>query len=449
MTIYDLIVIGAGPGGYVAAIRAAQRGKKVIVIEKKAVGGTCLNVGCIPSKSYLQHAHWLLAAEEASHYGFVKKTGSVDFKKMVQRKDQVVHTLQGGIKHLFQANQVTYLEGEVTEIDGTTVKVDGQTVTGKDILLATGGQPFIPPIDGLDTCEYLTTDTFFSMKELPKKLAIIGGGVIAVELAFAMRPLGVEVALIEVAPDILLTEENDARSVIKKKLKSLGIDIVTQAKIKRIKANEIELSDVKITYDRLLIAAGRKPNLALAEKLGVQLDPAKRFVKVDTYYQTSVPHVYAVGDLIGGYQLAHAASAEGLKAIDAICGDPSSPVDMSNIPRCLYTDPEVASFGLSEEEARELYEVDVKKVLFSGNGKGIAAGETEGFVKIISDKKYHQILGVVLVGSHATEMIHTLLAVKVSEGTVEEIANMVFAHPTLSEVIGETANGLLGKAIHG
>lgn len=451
MQTYDLIVIGSGPGGYVAAIRAAQLGKKVAVIEKKAIGGTCLNVGCIPSKSYLQHSHWVLAAEEANQFGMNLTVGSIDFSKLVKRKDGVVSKLQGGIKHLFQSNQIDYMEGKAEVTAERKIKVGEKVLNGRDILLATGSRPFIPPINGIDEVDYLTTDTFFDVKTLPDKLVVIGGGIIAVELAFAMRPLGVDVTLIEVAPDILLTEDEEARQLIKKKLKKMGIKIHTAAQIDAVKTSSVNLKNGEnIGFDRLLVATGRKADTTLAAQLGVELDEQKRFVKVNHHYQTNLPHVYAIGDLIGGYMLAHVASAEGIRAVEAICGQPQLPVDPTLVPRCLYTEPEVASFGLSEKEAKEKgYDVVTKKMPFAGNGKAIAGEETDGFVKIISEKQYHQILGAVIVGSHATEMIHTILGVRHAEGTVDEIASMIFAHPSLSEITGEVANSIVKKAIHG
>ena len=450
MANYDLIVIGAGPGGYVAAIRAAQLGKKVAVIEKNKIGGTCLNVGCIPSKSYIQHANWLLSIEEANHYGIEATINNVAFPKLVERKNQVVQTLQSGIHHLFQSNHIDYLEGEAELISNHQVKIHNQKLQTKKLLIATGGRPFVPPINGIDETAHETTDTFFSMTELPKKLVVIGGGIIAVELAFAMRPLKVEVTLVEVAADILLTEDEDARKIIKKKLIKMGIKIITSAKIQKVETGKIILDSELIEFDKLLVAAGRKANLGLAGQLSLKLDESSRFVKVDENYQTSLTDVYAIGDLIGGYQLAHVASHEGIHAVEGMFGNPQFPVDSTSVPRCLYTSPEVASFGLSEVQAREAYsEVVVKMMPFASNGKAIASLETEGFIKIISEAKYHQILGAVIVGSHATEMIHTILTVKEAEGTVDELSKVIFAHPTMSEVIGETSNALFGKAIHG
>lgn len=446
MTSYDLVVIGSGPGGYVAAVRAAQKGLKVAVIEAKSIGGACLNVGCIPSKSYLKHASWILSAEEASPYGFQFTKDAFSFEKLVNRKNQVVKKLQGGIHYLFKSNGVTYMEGKAQFKENKELMVGTEKINYQKVLLATGSHPFVPPISGLEQVPYLTTDSFFDLTTLPKQLVIIGGGVIAVELAFAMKPLGVAVSLIEVAPDILLTEDEAVRKLIKKKLVAMGIEITVQAKISEVNKREVVFAD-KTTkvFDQLLIAAGRKPNLELTNQLGLALSENHQFVEVDSYYETSLKNVYAIGDLIGGYQLAHAASAEGLKAVEAICGTPVYPIEQEMIPRCLYTNPEVASFGLSEEEAKQNNEVIVQKITFSGNGKAITSQETEGFVKIISEKKYRQILGAVIVGSHATEIIHTILAVKKAEGTIDELAAIIFAHPSLSEVIGEAANELLRK----
>lgn len=449
MVNYDLVVIGSGPGGYVAAIEAAHHGKKVVVIEKGEIGGACLNVGCIPSKAYLKHSHWFLDLLEAKTQGLQFEFIGVDFPKLVARKNQVIKKLQGGISYLFKTNGIDYLHGEAQINHLGEVVVAGEKVSGKNILLATGSRPFVPPIPGIETANYLTTDEFFALAELPKKLVIIGGGVIAVELAFAMQPLGVSVTIIEVAKDILLTEDPEAREIIKKQLEKIGIEIETAAKIDHVTKNTVQLEQNSYTFDQLLVATGRKPNLQLASALNLALDPSDRFVAVDHHYQTSRQNIYAIGDLIGNYQLAHVASTEGICAVNGMFHMPKLPVNGEEVPRCVYTSPEVASFGLNEESAKaQGYAVKTKKIKFAGNGKAIASMETNGFVKIISEKKYQQILGAVIVGAHATEMIHTILAVKVAEGTVDELEKVIFAHPTLSEAIGETAQGIINRPIH-
>ncbi len=447
---FDLVVIGAGPGGYVSAIKAAQLGQSVAVVEREQIGGACLNVGCIPSKTYLKHAEWLLSIKEANQFGIESSVESIDFSKLVKRKDKVVSTLKGGINHLFKRNEIAYFTGEAS-ITGKTVTVNNENLKAKNILLATGSSPFVPPIVGMEEVDYLTTNTFFELSKLPKQLVIIGGGVIAVELAFAMAPLHVSVTILEVAKDILLTEDPEVRAILKKKLKQLGIVVETDVNIRRVTKNSVELqSGETIPFEKLLLATGRKANLALPREMGLALDETGQFVKVNKHYETSQKGIYAIGDMIGGYMLAHAASAEGLKAVAHMTGTPQEPLNQANIPRCIYTNPEVASFGLSEAEAkRNGYDVKVSKLPYSMMGKAIATNETDGFVKIISEKKYNEILGAVIVGSHATETIHTLLAVKQSEGRVDELANLTFAHPTLSELTGEVTNSLISRAIHG
>ncbi|GAB3055069.1 dihydrolipoyl dehydrogenase [Virgibacillus ainsalahensis] len=449
MENFDVVVIGAGPGGYVAAIRAAQLGKSVAIVEKNKLGGTCLNVGCIPSKALLNQSELVEKMNQADAWGI--KTGeiSIDFSRLMKRKDQAVQTLTGGVANLLKKNNITHYQGEAKIEEDLTVHIGEEKIIGKDILLATGSKPFVPPIKGLDKVDYVTTDTFFNLKELPKSLVIIGGGVIAVELASAMASFGTKVTIVEVAADILLTEERDVRKSLKKKLLEQNIQIVTKADIKMVKKDTIVLSDQEISFDTLLVAAGRRSNIELAEELGLKINDTNKSVVVNEYYETSKKHVYATGDLIGNYQLAHAASAEGIVAVHAMTGDFSKSLNQEEIPRCIYTNPEVASFGLSEEQAKEAgYDVRVTKSTISANSKAITMGETEGFLKIISEDKYQEILGAFIVGPNATELIGEILAVKQSEGTVNELSNVIQPHPSISEVIGEGANALLQRAIH-
>ena len=423
MSQCDILIIGAGPGGYVAAEEAARLGKKVTVIEKNSIGGTCLNVGCIPSKAYLEHAHWLLAAKEASQYGVTVLNDNLDFPKLVARKDQVVATLQSGIQSSFKQLGITYFEGEAAYISDKTFQVNGERVSGKSVILATGSHPFIPPIPGINDVDYLTTDSFFNLKELPQRLVIIGGGIISVELA---------------------TEDDEARSIIREKMEQLGITILEGVSIDRVKENAVILADGKsYSYDNLLVATGRKPNIELAQMMGLELTE-KGFIKVDSYYESSQSGVYAIGDLIPGYMLAHVASSEGIKAVRAICRQAEEPVDNSSVPRSLFTTPEIASFGLSEEEAvQQGYDISVGQLPYVYNGRAIASNSAKGFVKIVSEKRYHLLLGAVIVGPHATDILQSLIVLKDAEGTLDQLDKTIFAHPTISELVQEVARLIL------
>lgn len=310
--------------------------------------------------------------------------------------------------------------------------------------MATGSHPFIPPIPGINDVNYLTTDSFFNLKELPQRLVIIGGGIISVELAFAMAPLGVDVTVIEVAPTILATEDDEARSIIREKMEQLGITILEGVSIDRVKENAVILADGKsYSYDNLLVATGRKPNIELAQMMGLELTE-KGFIKVDSYYESSQSGVYAIGDLIPGYMLAHVASSEGIKAVRAICRQAEEPVDNSSVPRSLFTTPEIASFGLSEEEAlQQGYDISVGQLPYVNNGRAIASNSAKGFVKIISEKRYHLLLGAVIVGPHATDILQSLIVLKDAEGTLDQLDKTIFAHPTISELVQEVARLIL------
>ena len=443
MSNYDLLVVGAGPGGYIAAVEAAKMGKKVAIIEKNKIGGTCLNVGCIPSKTYLKNANWMEELKVSNKFGIKSELLGIDFPKLVERKDEVVTQLQNGIHYLFKRNKVDYFKGEAKIVSNHEIVVNDQRLQADFILLATGSHPFVPPIVGIDTVDYLTTDTFFELRKLPNQLVIIGGGVIGIELAFAMAPLGTAVTVLEVAPRILMTEDDDAVAIIRKKLQELGIVVFEACKINQIREKEIILDNQVISFDQLLISTGRKSNLLLAEQLQLTITDNK-FVKVNQYYQTSTKNIYAIGDIIDGYMLAHVASKEGIKAVRHMFGEKERPVKKSQVPRCVYTHPEIASFGLNEAEAKEQgYDILVSQISYSANGRAIVGNETTGFVKIIADKKYHEILGSVVVGANATELIHILLAIKETEGSLDELEKMIFAHPTLSEMIGELANEMI------
>ena len=448
MDSYDLIVVGAGPGGYVAAIRAAQLGQKVAIVEKTNAGGTCLNVGCIPSKTLLEHGTKAHDIRKANDWGIETQGMKVNFSKLVQRKQHIVSTLTGGVKQLLKKNKVTFIKGEATVTKDLEVKVSNQSYQAKDIILATGSKPFIPHIEGLNDIKYETTDTFFDIETLPKQLAIIGGGVIATELASSMADLGVEVTMIEVNEDILLTEIEEVRELLKDHLKNQSIRILTGAKISKVTTSKVILDNHEdVSFDTLLVATGRQPNIKVVEDLDIDMDG--KFVQVDEHYQTTINHVYAIGDLVKGYQLAHSASSHGLHVVETLAGLKPTPVSPNNITRCIYTRLEAASVGLSESQAKEAgYDVSVTQSSFQGNAKALVKGEAQGFIKIVTDKAYGEVLGAFIVGPHATDLISEVLGVKASEGTMNELSNIIQPHPSLSEAIGESADAYFGKAIH-
>ena len=448
MDSYDLIVVGAGPGGYVAAIRAAQLGQKVAIVEKTNAGGTCLNVGCIPSKTLLEHGTKAHDIRKANDWGIETQGMKVNFSKLVQRKQHIVSTLTGGVKQLLKKNKVTFIKGEATVTKDLEVKVSNQSYQATDIILATGSKPFIPPIEGLNDIKYETTDTFFDIETLPKQLAIIGGGVIATELASSMADLGVEVTMIEVNEDILLTEIEEVRELLKDHLKNQSIRILTGAKISKVTTSKVILDNHEdVSFDTLLVATGRQPNIKVVEDLDIDMDG--KFVQVDEHYQTTINHVYAIGDLVKGYQLAHSASSHGLHVVETLAGLKPTPVSPNNITRCIYTRLEAASVGLSESQAKEAgYDVSVTQSSFQGNAKALVKGEVQGFIKIVTDKAYGEVLGAFIVGPHATDLISEVLGVKASEGTMNELSNIIQPHPSLSEAIGESADAYFGKAIH-
>lgn len=445
---YDLVVIGAGPGGYVAAIRAAQLGKSVAIIEKQHVGGTCLNVGCIPSKTLLEFGSQVHLIHAANDLGITTDHLNIDYPRLFEHKNNIVHTLTNGVTQLLMKNNVELIQGEAVVKDGLTIEVNQQSLKAKDIILATGSQPFVPPIKGIEDVNYLTTDTFFNLQSLPKRLAVIGGGVIATELASSMADLGVDVTIIEVADDILLTEIEEVREYLKAHLEEQGVHIIIQAQIKQVTSSAIQLeTGDTVEFDQLLIATGRKPNTQVVNALNIEMDGS--FIQVNAFNQTSTDHIYAIGDLVKGYQLAHTASAQGVVVAEKLAGLNPKPVNPNEITRCIYTRIEAASVGLSEQQAKDAgYDVAVTESSFQGNAKAMIKGEPQGFIKIVSDKQYNEILGAFIVGPHATDLIGEVLGVKVSEGTIHELSQIIQPHPALLETIGEGADALFKKAIH-
>ena len=443
MKQFDLAIIGAGPGGYVAAIHAAKSGLKVALVEKDKVGGACYNVGCIPSKIMLEHSKLVQEIRRGTDWGITVPEIHIDFPKLMKRKDAVIEQLLLNIEGFIANAQIKMFRGEGVVNEDKTVTVDEVTFEAKNIILATGSRPFVPPIKGVETASYFTTDTFFNIAKLPRQLTIIGGGVIAIEMAFALAPMGTKVTVLNHSKDILQTEEPDARPIIKEKMKQLGIELVLNFKLEEITANEVVTSIGNFPFENLLFATGRRPNTKIATELGLEM--AGHLIKVNNHYETSIPGIFAIGDLVGGFQLAHSASAEGTHAVDYILGKHPKVINQQEIPRCVYTHPEIATFGMLEHEAPA--DAIVTKMYLPTNPKALLEGNISGFMKFVASPE-GDIYGACVVGDGATEMINAMLAAKVSGGSVKDLARMIFPHPTVSEHIGDAASAVFGKAIH-
>ncbi|ORE70602.1 hypothetical protein B6C83_03495 [Aerococcus urinae] len=444
---YDLLVIGSGPGGYIAAEEAAKSGLKTAVVDKGPVGGTCLNSGCIPIQSYVQNGRWALQSKQLAKYGLAQVSDDIDFKVLKTRKDQVVQQNQQGILQIFKSNGIDFIEGEAVFVKDKTFKVNDQTLSAKNVLLATGSRVLEPTIPGIEGVDYLTHESFFHMEDLPERLVIVGASEHGVEFAFAMAALGVKVSLIEEKATIIPNQVKEVQDYVKKLFKKLSVEVIEGVTIDHLSPDQVHLSDgQEIGFDQLLLMISRRPDLTMVKDMGLELDKKGTYLAVDESYQSSSPGIYGVGDLIGGWPFAHAASHEGIKAVKAILGQAEYPLDFNAVPRKMAVDVDVESFGMHEDQAQEAgYDVISHQIPFMMNGAAAALDESEGFVNIISEKQYGQILGGLVVGHGASEIMHILLAVYQCEGTIDELAQMVFAHPTLSETIGDVAKALVRK----
>lgn len=458
---FDLGILGAGPGGYVAAIRAAQLGLKTALVEKDAVGGVCLNRGCIPTKALLKAAEVVALIRRSEEFGVSVGQVTLDFKKVMARKNQVIERLRKGIEFLVGRNKVELVRG-VGSIAGTgQIAVKGESgervLKCTNILIATGSRPKSLPGLTPDGKTILTSDHMMILEEVPPTLAIIGAGAIGVEFASMFSAFGSKVTLIEALPAVLPLEDEDVSAELTRAFKKRGIKVFTGAQVAQVREvggqAEIKLSvkgkEETVTASKVLVSVGRAPvtdGLGL-EKLGVALE--KGAIKVDQWQQTSQPRIYAIGDVTGRWLLAHVASAEGVVAVERIAGKNIAPVNYEAIPCCTYSEPQVASLGLSEKKAVERgIKVKVGKFPFMASGKAIANGATEGFVKVVADEKHGEILGVQMVGAEATELIAEVGLAKALECTASEIARTIHAHPTLSEALAEAAHAVHGAAIH-
>ncbi len=435
---YDIVVIGAGPGGYVAAIRAAQLGAKVAVVEKEELGGTCLNRGCIPTKTLLATTNLFSSIKKASSYGIKTDNPSVDFASMMDRKNKVVKQLRSGIEYLFKTNKIEHIKGTVKFLNKNEIEVSSgisvSTIQSSKFMIATGSIPANIPGIEIDHKKILNSDDILELQKVPSSLLIIGAGAIGVEFACIFNALGCKVTLVEMLSNILPVEDEEISDQLKQYLTKDGIVIETGLKVKSEKLKD---------YEKVLVAVGRKPytdGLEL-EKLGISKQ-SNGAIAVNNKMETNIPGVYAIGDVAGGVLLAHKASAEGIVAAENACGKESA-IDYKVIPSCVYSMPEVASAGLKESAARKSgYEINVSKFPFIANGRAVTLGETRGMVKIITDKKTDAILGVHIIGPEATELItEAALAIKL-ECTIEELTRIIHPHPTLSEAIFEAADTL-------
>ena len=467
---YDVVVIGAGTGGYVAAIRAAQLGLKVAVVEKqKALGGTCLLWGCIPTKALLEHAHALKVVMHAKDWGISIGDAAVaiNMPQVQERKDKIVGGLTKGIEFLFKKNKIDWIKGTAKLTGNGGVEVfEGETQTlhaGKEIIIATGSAPRSVPGIEIDHKRIITSDEAIHLKEVPASIAIMGSGAVGVEFASIFRRFGSEVTVVELLPRIVPVEDEAVSAELEKSFRKQGITIHTGAKVTSAKANadnvdvQVQLADgtsqaLNVSY--LLVATGRGPVTTGLNAEGVGIEMDRGYIKVDAEYRTTVPGISAVGDVItlgtpGHPQLAHVSSAEGIIAAERIAGQDTRPINYDHVPGCTYCDPEIGSVGLTEREAKERgHDVRIGTFPFGVLGRAKMAGETEGFVKIVADKTSDAVLGIHMIGSRSTELVaEATLAVRL-ESTVEELIRTIHAHPTMAEAIGEAAHATHGAAIH-
>ena len=466
---FDVIVIGAGTGGYVAAIRAAQLGLRTAVVERqKALGGTCLIWGCIPTKALLEHAHALKVVQQAGAWG-VDIGGAepkLDLTRVQARKDKIVTGLTKGVEYLFKKNNITWIKGTARLLGGGRVAVpdgDPQELQAKEIIVATGSAPRSVPGVELDGKRIITSDEAIHLKEVPRSIVILGSGAVGVEFGSIFHSFGSKVTIIELLPNLVPAEDEAVSAELEKSFKKRGIAVHTGTKVTSARATDtgVQLTadlpggkTQSLEADYLLVATGRGPVTAGlgAEELSIVME--RGYIRVDELYRTNVPSVSAIGDVITlgerpHPQLAHVSSAEGVLVAERLAGEEVRPINYDHVPACTYCEPEIGSVGVTEREARERgFDVRVGSFPFGVLGRAKMAGETEGFVKIVADRQYDEILGVHMIGPRSTELVaEAVLALRL-ECTVEELIHTIHAHPTMSEAVGEAAHATHGAAIH-
>jgi dihydrolipoamide dehydrogenase len=470
-TEYDLVVLGGGTGGYVAAIRASQLGLKVAVVEKNKLGGTCLHAGCIPSKALLRSAEVFATAKKSEEFGIETTGVTLNFGKVQERKANIVEQLHKGVQHLMKQGKIDVYNG-IGRILGPsifspmpgTISVEmndgseNEMLIPKNVLVATGSRPKSLPGLKIDGEFVLSSDEALKMETLPKSMIIVGGGVIGIEWASMLADFGVEVTVIEYSPRVLPLEDQDISKEMERLLKKKGIKVVTGAKVmaETLEINEgVSIkalhkdSEKSFTAEKMLVSVGRQANV---EGIGIEntdIVVENGFIQTNEYYQTKESHIYAIGDVIGGLQLAHVASREGTIAVEHITGKTPYTLDPSMVSKCVYSNPEVASVGFTESEAKEKgLNVKVGKFSFRAIGKALVYGEHDGFVKLVVDKDTNDLLGVHMIGPHVTDMISEAGLARVLDATPWEISHTIHPHPSLSEAIGEAALAVEGLAIH-
>ncbi len=456
---FDLIVIGGGPGGYVAAIRAAQLGLRVALVERDNLGGICLNWGCIPSKALLRNAEVVRLVRDAKDFGISIEKFSADYAAAQARSRQVSNRLVKGVEFLMKKNKIEVVKGEamLTARDRVEVKPDNRALTAQNIILATGARARSIPGLTFDGKSVISSREALELKEVPNPLVVVGASAVGMEFATVFRSYGAEVMVLEMLPHLLPREDADVSTEFEKSVQKAGIKFRVGAKVESAKQSggkvqlQVSANGATETIDaeKVLVAVGVQPNVENLglEKLGVELE--RGAIKVDDHYRTNVPGVYAIGDVTMKLALAHVASAQGVIAVETIAGKEARPLDLNNVPRCTYASPQVASLGLTEAQAKEAgHDIRVGKFQFRANGKALGINEYEGFVKLVVDKKYGEILGAHLIGPEVTDLTGELSLAKSMELTPEELAHAVHAHPTLTEVIAEAALDSMGISIH-
>lgn len=457
---YDVVVIGAGPGGYVAAIKAAKLGLKTAIIEERRAGGTCLNRGCIPAKAMIHASSLYREMQEAEKFGVSAERITFDYEKIVSYKEETTEKLCRGIEQLLKGNGVTILFGKGSLEQGRKVKVTGEEseeyYDAEHVILAAGSKPVILPIPGLELPGVLTSDELFKLTEMPESLVIIGGGVISVEFASVYANLGCKVTIVEAMPRLIPNMDKEISQNLKMILKKRGVNIHTSASVQRVE-QEGELytcvftekeKEVKVSARYVLCAIGRCPNTEGLFGEGAEPEMERGRVVVDEKFQSSIEGVYAIGDLVKGLQLAHLASAQGMYVAEMLAGEEAS-VDLSAVPGCVYTDPEIASVGMTEDEAKEKgLEIKTGKFIMSANGKSLITKEERGFIKILAEKETDVIVGAQMMCARATDMIGELVTAIANRMTVRQLLRGMRAHPTYNEGVQEALEELLGGAVH-